>query len=972
MTEACQKLTEGCHKYAISMTVVRVRLAWARAAMGAGVLAAALVAACSPSPGAPAHPTADEAALRARLGIPPEAKQVILFAQTSHFDVDWQKTFDGYYSAFVEGALTQAGQLLATQPRAFYSVAEMSFLKHHLEVHPEQLPLFQAAAARGALRVVGGGVTSPDTLLPEPELLFGDYRLGGLFAEGWLGVRPTAAWLPDSFGHSGTAPDILAAAGFTSVAFARIDGAPTLFEEILYPERGDKPGSSAALLQSLGSADFRWRGAGGATVLAHFMAGDGLYCQGDNLDYDESLEQAGGHTGPYRGDDPAFTDARIDLYASQLAPYAKTPYLFVPVGCDFQAPKANLLAYLDGYDQRRYPTTGIYAAVAPFDLYAALVAGYSDRLPELDGDLSPYYMGFYGSRAEVKRGTRDAARPFLTAAPFAALLGDEGREDWLAAEPALELLERSDHHDFVTGTANDAVTAGEQLPLLADAQDAGEALLGQLGAALAEQIPSGQGAAARVLALNASSEETSGVAELPLSELQAAADSSASAHGANGVGDGGAGGSALLDGAGNLAVHPVFADAELPAELSRADGGTTLRFALQRSPPFSYASLELRAGAPAPLGGTAARAPAEAVTLSLLDAQGAPATASSAVQAVLDNGRVRAVLENPGDGFALTSVRLDGAEALAGPSLLVHDASDQGGLWRLGNEMPGCALTPMADPPGAAALAVLESTPLVARVAFTSPATSAAPGDTRELSLAAGDTGLTLAITTGAAAAVTRTVSFALASRGPLVTSSPAGFLTRPVERVYDPTFWPAVAWVSSGPWAILLRQSTGAAIDGSGTLSLMAARNAQTEQCDVEGGTGSDPGLHRIEWKLAAIAGPADAERQAQSFDRPLRLLAATTNNRGVAALPQSLSLAQVSGDGLISETAPAERAGGLVIRALLEGGSLDLFLDARFQQRSYQPVDLLERPLGGAGTTRGQLELDPGSGSIVSLWIR
>ena len=54
---------------------------------------------------------------------------------------------------------------------------------------------FKDAAKRGALHVVGGGMTSPDTLLPETELLARDFLHGLLFAES-LGAHPTAAWLP--------------------------------------------------------------------------------------------------------------------------------------------------------------------------------------------------------------------------------------------------------------------------------------------------------------------------------------------------------------------------------------------------------------------------------------------------------------------------------------------------------------------------------------------------------------------------------------------------------------------------------------------------------------------------------------------------------------------------------------------------------------------------------------------------------
>src|SRR5207302_3573236 len=137
---------------------------------------------------------------------------------------------------------------------------------------------------------------------------------------------------PDSFGRSGTAPDVLAAAGFESVAFARIDGAPTFFEALKNPNAPIKPGSHAERLQQLGTADFIWRGPGGGSVLAHWMPTSALYCMGDNIDYGEQIQIPGGHIGVYNGDDPAFTDKMIQSYVDQLRPMAKTPYLFVPVG----------------------------------------------------------------------------------------------------------------------------------------------------------------------------------------------------------------------------------------------------------------------------------------------------------------------------------------------------------------------------------------------------------------------------------------------------------------------------------------------------------------------------------------------------------------------------------------------------------------------------------------------------------------
>ncbi|MFI5300138.1 MAG: hypothetical protein ACHREM_18785, partial [Polyangiales bacterium] len=133
----------------------------------------------STSTSASAHPLSpSEIALRHKLGIPDAAAHVAIFSQSSHLDIDWQRTFDDYYTAFVDTAFTSANQVLQSQPRAFYSVAEMAYLQHHLSVHPEQLAQIRSEVASGQYRVVGAGMTSPDTLLPEGEMLARDYLFG--------------------------------------------------------------------------------------------------------------------------------------------------------------------------------------------------------------------------------------------------------------------------------------------------------------------------------------------------------------------------------------------------------------------------------------------------------------------------------------------------------------------------------------------------------------------------------------------------------------------------------------------------------------------------------------------------------------------------------------------------------------------------------------------------------------------------
>ena len=71
--------------------------------------------ACTAAPA----PTTAEGKLRAKLGIPPEAKRVILFQQSAHLDIDWQRSFDDYYATFVQDILLEARAISTSTPRSW-------------------------------------------------------------------------------------------------------------------------------------------------------------------------------------------------------------------------------------------------------------------------------------------------------------------------------------------------------------------------------------------------------------------------------------------------------------------------------------------------------------------------------------------------------------------------------------------------------------------------------------------------------------------------------------------------------------------------------------------------------------------------------------------------------------------------------------------------------------------------------------
>jgi hypothetical protein len=724
-------------------------------------------------------------------------------------------------------------------------------------MHPEQD--WRVQAERGALHIIGGGITSPDTLLPETELLFRDFLYGTKFAEDALGLSPTALYVPDSFGHAATLPDVFSAAGFTSVGFGRIDGAPTFYETIKPDPPPIRAGSTNEKLVQLGSADFVWRGPGGGELLAHWTA-SGIYCTGDNIDYDETLQLPGGHLGVYDGDQPGFTDNRIDQYVAALGPLAKTPYIFVPVGCDFAHPKVELLSYLDGYNQRRFPKNKVFVVAAPFDDYAALVNAHRADLPSYDQEMSPYFMGFYASRAKVKRRVREAARPFFAAETFAT---DKAQLD----SEAFEHLTFTDHHDFVTGTSKNEVVDGEQLPLLDAAEAAGRASFSKVAQAFAKDLGAGSGD--RIVLFNPSTRAASEVIEVP----------HAPAH------------------------------ADVPMETIDRHG-KRLRI-LADVPAFGWRAIDLQPGA---------AAITSQVSLTLSD------------PIILQNDRVRATFARDNGRYALTSLQIDQKEILSGRGFEVNDYTDQGGLWRMGNEMAGCTLTqlPATDTDE---LRILDRSALSITIAFVSQTS------TREFRLAAGSDSLDVALTAAAKMGTTRTAIFRFFP-GTLRTGLAGGFAERVPERVYSPTYWPAVDWLSVGNALILLRQSTGVRFSADGEAELMAMRWAPSEQCDVEGGMGDDPDVHRLEWRITSAATVAQAAQAAQSFNRPVEWIFA---DQGSGSRALSGSLISLDGEGVITAFKPAERGEGTIVRALLLPGPVTIHSDLSASKRT----DALERDL-------------------------
>lgn len=809
-------------------------------------------------------PNNTERDLREALGVPTDAERVLILSQSSHLDIDWKETFDQYYQDHVEQVFLDAAAILDRDPDAFYSVAEMAYLARHVELHGAGT--WPRHVESGHARIVGGGMTTPDTLLPTDEALIRDYLLGTMFAEQQLGARPHAAWLPDSFGHSPTVPDLLSAAGYTSVGFGRADGARHSYEVIVGKLDPIMPGvvTTASLLRDLGSADFVWRGPGGGEVLAHYMPVR-EYCQGDTIDL-AGFALGGVRLGIDHDEDPEFVRTRIAEYIDQLTPYQRTPYLFVPVGCDFQAPRPKLTEYARWWNESEYARTGVWVVAATFEDYMKLVAFHRDRLPVMERDINPVWTGFYASRPRIKRAARDLVESLVGVEPFLALVGLDTNE----LAPAWHTAVLANHHDWITGTSKDSVVTDEQVPQLAAARASADTAWQRVLDALAPRVDTSAAPTGEVVvAVNPGPVARDEVVEVALADPTAAGP-----------------------------FHAQDGDRALPAQVI-APG--RVAFLAAAVPAFGWRTFSIDAGA----------------------APGATATLG-ADTAELATGQLDARFVHDADGWTLHSLVVGGTELLAGASVVWIVYSDSGGQYRIGSERPDCpdGLFFEEAQVRIETLTLVEAGP--ARVTLRGTATIDDRPMTIDFIASAGSRQLVMRVT--GSAALDRTIMLRVqpaAADDALVMGVPAGVVTRPLEHVYKPSLWPAVTWVARGELAVHLAQSTAVHGTSAGALEWVVFRNALSEPgCDDVGPSGTEDVETTVELSLGrrdrVTAGAADLAASL-ALTRPLRAVA---TDRHAGDLQASGQLVGVEADTVVATALkPASRGDGYVLHLLRFG---------------------------------------------------
>ncbi len=865
-----------------------------------------------------------EARLRDELGVPADAKRVVIISQSSHLDWDWRHTFEEYFlgplndpfllfrpgtvDTILSDAVGLMGSTDAPGARYYYSVAEMGFLARFVDAHPEVRDTLRGVAP--SLRIVGGGITSPDNLLPSGEAFIRDYLVGKAWVDANLGLPLREAWLPDDFGHDAQLPIVLDAMGLRAVGFGRVPGVDGTLQSLgLQPP---SPGSLATKLLEEDGLDFEWLAADGSRVLAHWMPGG--YCQGDVA--------LGGASG-------VATAAALARLIAIDGPASHTPYIYIPIGCDFSRPRADLLELVAIWNAERYASTGVWAVAASFDYYVRLVAAHRAGLPARHFDPTPYWTGFYATRPLLKTMHLATTRALLAAETFGAIAAGAARSDvasWrkrietrsAAIHAAWTTFVPANHHDFITGTALDAVYEGEQIPRLAVA----------LAQAEGERDRAYEDVAAGIRPRSAREEEAVVVFN-PLGFARGA----------------------LVETAGPADTGP------LRREQTSAEGG---RLFMARLPSLGYATEDRARMASGSIG---------QVSLSVQSGSGV---------VVLENGHLRATLrQDAAWGIVSLIDRRSGKDVLrdgaVGNDLVAY--ADDGGLYRFGDEMRGCGLVPMPAAAVGGPVTVLERGPL--RVRIAADVDLGGRRFRKEYQLVADEPFLRMLSTGSAAEGTSVLVQFPLAGRvDALIHGTPYHWDRKEPERATTLTFEAThdflVPQLHRRPRAAIFHAAVPAwAVRRDGLLVGALWRNATQERCEFYGAGGTDTHEVTVSYAIRVPTGIHDPRsgaqlREALAFETPAVAIAA----RPAGRLPRRFSLASARPREAMITAAKIGTAdpSTLVLRVYQPSNArrpLRIRTGARrlFPHRLHlavRPMTALEEPLGRTRAARLQVRGD------------
>ncbi len=816
-----------------------------------------------------------ESQIRSFLNIPVNAQQVMIVSQSSHWDPDWQSTFDTYYTNNVDPIIKSALNMLDTNKGYYYSICEILYLKRYWDDHPEDHARIVKYLRDGQLRIVGGGMTSPDTNLPTGEALMMDWFYGNLWVYNISGIKPVTAWQPDSFGHASSLPDILSSLGYKYVGFSRIPGVAETAQ--WYYTVPPTPGSFAETLSQTGSLDFVWKGIGGAQVLAHYLRGG--YGDGDILYVTPSNQTA--------------IDATFTTLINQLKPVSPTGYMFLPVGSDFMPPDRYLPQQIATWDSTMYQSTGVYVTMATFEDYMKLVSFHLDKVPVYAANLNPYFTGYYGSRPKIKKLARQVTYGIEAAQLYSIIAHSAGYTYPSGDFDALwESFLLSDHHDFIPGTSTNNVYFNEQIPLLQNSLTSTTLLQQSATTSIAKSVNTSSVSGIPVIVFNPSGFVRSDVAVATLSFPAAGVKSITMQNQMGSV----------------VPSQIITATTYGDGSYRQAD----VAFYADYLPSLGYATYTA------------------ATNTSLSGSVGVSVSKDAQTGDIILINPYEILVLGKSAGYAIVSLmdRATSAEMISGPSNDIVYYNDTGDLWAIGSEPDSAVVT--HNGVFAPVYALSQTSSSIATVTASGPLfiqvqvqTSGPYGPvTRTYTMYSTmkriDLSTTLAAPTGTTVAAVFSTTIA---DGEDSLAVPYGIQHEPLQSMYTPSFWPGVEWAdlfsptSNTGMAIFDLGNEMWSFDAQGDITLGLVRNPLLTggSCLDKGVCASDNDPHTLDYAILQHAAGAFFTPEGYAFSVPLTTVVTTIHT---GSLPLSYSLASTGSNALITGVKESKNNNGIILR--------------------------------------------------------
>jgi alpha-mannosidase len=272
-------------------------------------------------------------------------------------------------------------------------------------LRPDLFARIRALIERGQWHVTGGQFIQPDLNLPTEAGLHRQIVHGQRYFRDTFGIAPTVGYNVDSFGHTASLPDILAAHGYTAYVFRR-------------PEQHQV---------ALPANTFVWQGTGGGEVVA-FRIEPGYVANFADL------------------------SGQVRIAVESADPALGHVMCFYGVGNHGGGPSRAMIEWIlanrdfDGHELIFSTPQAYFDAIAP----------HRDRLPRVSTELQHCFPGCYSVMHDIKQAQRHGEQLLVQAETAArALAADEAERDACLArlDAAWEDLLFTAFHDILTGTS---------------------------------------------------------------------------------------------------------------------------------------------------------------------------------------------------------------------------------------------------------------------------------------------------------------------------------------------------------------------------------------------------------------------------------------------------------------------------------------------------------------------------------------